>query len=115
MVYADKNMVDTVVRNLMGNSIKFSNSGSIEIKLAKIGKYCEVSISDNGIGLEEDDISKLFRIEIDPSTVGDSKEKGSGLGLILCKDFVKLNRGEIWVESEFGKGTVFTFSLPVSI
>lgn len=115
IIYADKNMTETVIRNLIGNAIKFTENGSITIKVHKKNQHCIVSITDTGIGIEEEDIPKLFRIEIDTSSIGNSKEKGSGLGLILCKNFVELNGGEIWVESELGKGTSFFFTLPSSV
>ena len=74
----------------------------------------EISISDTGTGLSEEDIKKLFRIDVHYTTIGTSSEKGTGLGLILCKEFVEINGGKIWVESELGKGSTFKFTLPKS-
>jgi len=110
---ADSNMVKTILRNLLSNSIKFTNEGgkiSIEVNSAK--GMVIYSVIDNGIGIGDNDIDKLFRIDLNPKTIGISKEKGTGLGLILCKEFVEMNAGKIWVESEFGKGSTFKFSLP---
>ena len=114
--FADVNMLKTILRNLISNSIKFtSNGGKITLN-AKIAKeMVTYSVKDNGIGIDESDIKKLFRMDINPKTIGKSEEKGTGLGLILCKEFVEINGGEIWVESEFGMGSSFLFSLPASI
>lgn len=117
MVLADKNMLDTIVRNLLSNAIKFTeNNGKITIDTSKTtnenGKpMIQVSISDTGIGIAPDDLDKLFRIDINHSTIGTSKEKGTGLGLILCREFVEKNGGKISVESQTGKGTTFHFTL----
>ena len=113
--FADANMVKTILRNLISNSIKFTFKGG-EIQLdAKVNKNkVTYSVTDDGIGIAESDIKKLFRMDVNPKTIGQSKEKGTGLGLILCKEFVEINRGEIWVKSEFGKGSSFLFSLPAT-
>lgn len=115
MAYFDKNMIDTVIRNLVSNSIKFSNtSGRIEVNLYKIEGYAIVEIKDNGVGIPENSIDKIFKIEEHLSTQGTAKETGTGLGLLLCKEFVNMNRGYIWVDSVYGEGTSFKFSLPLS-
>ena len=105
-------MIKTVIRNLVSNAIKFTNSGTIEIKTTKEEHLIITCIRDTGIGMSEEDRGKLFRIEVDPSTIGQSTEKGSGLGLILCKNFIELNEGSIWVESSPENGSVFCISLP---
>ena len=113
IAYADGNMIRTILRNLISNGIKFTYKGGkilLDAKKAK-GKII-YSISDNGIGIKSDDIEKLFRIDINPKTIGVSQEKGTGLGLILCKEFIEINDGEIWVESEYNKGSTFFFSIP---
>jgi signal transduction histidine kinase len=113
--FADANMVKTILRNLIGNSIKFTFKGGeivLETKTSK--EKVTYSVSDNGIGIDESDIKKLFRVDVNPKTIGKSKEKGTGLGLILCKEFVEINGGEIWVKSEFEKGSSFLFSLPLA-
>lgn len=111
-VFADRDMIKTVIRNLVSNAIKFTNSGTIEIKTTKEEHLIITCIRDTGIGMSEEDRGKLFRIEVDPSTIGQSTEKGSGLGLILCKNFIELNEGSIWVESSPENGSVFCISLP---
>lgn len=111
--FADGNMLKTILRNLLSNSIKFTNAGGkINLEVNSANGMVIYSVSDNGIGIGDDDIDKLFRIDVNPKTIGRSKEKGTGLGLILCKEFVEMNAGKIWVESEFGKGSTFKFSLP---
>ena len=113
--FADGNMIKTILRNLISNSIKFTNIGGKIILNAKIFKdFVTYSISDNGIGMKEGDLKKLFRIDINPKSIGSSKEKGTGLGLILCKEFIEINNGSIWAKSELGKGSTFYFSLPTS-
>lgn len=113
IAFADRNMIRTILRNLISNSIKFTNKGGKIILAAnKAKEKVTYSISDNGIGIKSSDIKKLFRIDINPKTIGASQEKGTGLGLILCKEFIEINSGEIWVESEFEKGSTFYFSIP---
>lgn len=111
--YADVNMITTVIRNLTSNAIKFTPGGKkILLSAEKIDDKIEVSVSDNGIGISEKDQEKLFRLDVQHTTLGTSNEKGTGLGLILCKEFVEKNSGEIWVESEPGKGSSFRFTIP---
>lgn len=112
-VYADENMITTVIRNLLSNSIKFSNmNGLITLRADCAEDKVEVSIIDNGVGMKKDDQEKLFRIDKHHTTQGTSNETGSGLGLILCKEFVERNGGKIWVESDLNKGSTFSFTLP---
>ncbi len=114
MVCIDGNMITTVIRNLLSNALKFTpEGGSIKISSEISDEMINVSITDSGIGMSKDDLDKLFRIDVHHTTIGTSAEKGTGLGLILCKEFVEKNNGKIWVDSELGKGTSFTFSLPV--
>jgi signal transduction histidine kinase len=113
--YADKNMVSTVIRNLMTNAVKFTSSGGeIKISAEKIKSMVQVTISDTGMGISEENINKLFRINTFYRTLGTDKEKGTGLGLILCQEFIEKLDGKIWVESELGKGSKFIFTLPES-
>lgn len=113
-VYADYQMVDTVIRNLIANALKFTRpGGQVTISAAKTGHYVEVKVRDTGVGIPETDIGKLFKIEVHHSTAGTAREKGTGLGLILCKELIELNRGQIWIDSELGQGTTVTFTLPV--
>ncbi|MDA3953025.1 MAG: HAMP domain-containing sensor histidine kinase [Bacteroidales bacterium] len=112
-VFADKNMLDVVIRNLISNAIKFVYpGGEIQANCFTSENNIVVEISDTGIGIDEDDLKNLFKIDETKSTSGTSNETGSGLGLLLCKDFIMKCEGEIWVNSELGKGSVFSFSIP---
>jgi len=112
LVIADKEMISAVLRNLISNAIKFTNpNGKITISLEKKQNKLIVSISDTGVGLSKESIENLFKISDNYSTPGTQNEKGTGLGLILCNEFIHKNNGKIWVESEVGIGTTFFFSL----
>jgi len=112
-VYADLNMVKTILRNLISNGIKFSNpGGEIVVRANNIENEVEISVTDEGIGIKKDALEKIFNKESNYTTTGTKGEKGSGLGMDLCIDFVEKQRGRIWAESEPGKGTTFTFTLP---
>ncbi len=116
MVYADKDMVSTVLRNLIFNAVKFSPKGSlIRIRAISTGATVQIDVIDEGVGIPADLIEKLFRVDNDITTQGTEGETGSGLGLVLCHEFVEKNDGKIWVESEPGKGSVFSFTLPSAI
>jgi len=111
--YADKNMVDAILRNLISNALKFTHpDGEVSISAVQDEKYVTVTVSDTGIGMREEYLSRLFRIDSMRHRSGTAGEKGTGLGLILCKEFVERNNGKIWGESEFGKGSSFKFTLP---
>lgn len=112
-VFADKAMIDTLLRNLISNAIKFTNpGGSIVVSAEQKQDELMVTVSDNGVGIDADAISKLFRIEESYSTKGTQNEQGTGLGLILCKEFIEKHGGKIWAESEVGKGSKFCFTIP---
>ena len=114
-VYADSDMLITIIRNLINNAIKFTMSnGKIEISAKRKDNFINVSVSDNGIGISSKNLKKLFKIDSDFKIKGTANESGTGLGLILCNEFIKLNNGEIFVESEEGKGSIFTFTLPIA-
>ncbi|TLP70680.1 PAS domain S-box protein [Maribacter sp. ACAM166] len=114
-VFADLNMIKTVLRNLISNAIKFTTSkGKINVYPVQYDKFVEIAVSDNGVGMNEETQNKLFNLETNKTTLGTAKEKGSGLGLILCKEFVEKHGGKIWVESELGKGSKFKFTLPLN-
>lgn len=110
---ADKNMLTTILRNLVSNSIKFTPSkGSIDIiALERLDNF-EFIVKDNGIGLKEENKKTLFKQEVKKSTPGTNNEKGTGLGLLLCKEFIEKHKGEIWVNSKPGKGSEFIFTIP---
>jgi signal transduction histidine kinase len=114
-VSAHKNSINTVVRNLISNAIKFTPEGgliSIDVKMNH--EMAVVSVADTGVGMEPEVVAKLFRIDAKHSTKGTADEKGTGLGLILCKEFVEKNGGKLWVESEVGKGSKFSFTVPLA-
>lgn len=115
IVYVDEKMIDTVIRNLLTNAIKFTNAGG-EIKM-----YCTKNeyiltfyIQDNGIGMTAEDLTRILKIEEDTSTIGNSADKGTGLGLILCKELVEKNNGKIFVQSELTKGSTFILELALN-
>lgn len=114
-VFADSNMLKSILRNLISNAIKFTNVGG-EINLfATIEKnHVEITVSDNGIGMNQETLSELFEISKKVSSVGTNNEKGSGLGLALCNDFVKKHQGEVYAKSTIGKGSDFIFTLPLN-
>ncbi len=115
-VYADKEMLKTVIRNLLSNAVKFTFPGGkilISVKYATVN-LIEISVQDNGIGITAEQIDKIFRIDESTSTPGTDNESGTGLGLILCKEFTEKNGGEITVSGTPGKGSTFTVTVPVS-
>jgi signal transduction histidine kinase len=113
-VYADLNMLNTILRNLISNAIKFTQiGGKIEIGSSDYDdKQMVIWIKDNGVGMQQADIDKLFKIEIHHTTHGTNEEVGTGLGLILCSEFVQKHNGKIWVESIYGQGSTFFFTMP---
>jgi signal transduction histidine kinase len=112
-VSADLQMVRTILRNLIGNAIKFTKpSGEITIKASENNQFVEIAVKDNGIGISAESQRDLFKIETVHSTMGTNNEKGTGLGLLLCKEFVEIHGGNIWIESEPCKGSEFKFTLP---
>jgi signal transduction histidine kinase len=112
-VAADIQMVKTILRNLISNAIKFTNiNGEVIINATEIKQFVEVEVKDNGIGISAENQKKLFQIDSFHSTPGTHDEKGIGLGLLLCKEFVELHGGNILIESETGKGSRFAFTLP---
>lgn len=112
-IFADKNMIDSILRNLISNAIKFSHKGAkIRIAATESDHEIHISVSDDGVGMSPENLSSIFKIDKHTITLGTENEQGTGLGLILCKDFITRHNGKIWVESTPGKGSVFTFSLP---
>ena len=113
VVFADQHMVEAILRNLVQNAIKFTPAeGWIHIRSKRVGKYEEISVSDSGIGITQENLGKIFCLEQHYSAPDLNGEKGTGLGLILCKDFVELNGGTIDVHSMPDEGTEFRFKLP---
>jgi len=113
MVFADKNMLKTVLRNLISNAIKYTApDGLVTVEVAQRDITVEIIIRDNGVGIEPSMLEQIFRLDKAHTTRGTANEIGSGLGLILCKEFVEKNGGTLQVESERGKGSTFRFTLP---
>lgn len=114
-IYADPNMINTVLRNLITNAIKFTHeNGLVRVKCISEGDYCRISVCDNGVGMSEEHSKSLFQLEGNVSTVGTHQESGTGLGLILCREFVERHTGRIWVESKIGEGSKFHFTIPIA-
>lgn len=112
---ADENMLKIVIRNLLSNAIKFTNPGGhIDITTEQTASYLTVTISDNGVGIAPERVNNLFEISQRITTSGTANEKGTGLGLLLCKEFVEKHGGNIWVESVIGNGSHFKFTLPIT-
>lgn len=113
-VFADRESIKTILRNLLSNAIKFTpKGGSLEILLKSSEKgFLTIGITDNGIGMPEEILANLFNIQFKVSRPGTENEPSTGLGLILCKELIEKHGGELWAESEVGKGTTFWFSLP---
>lgn len=112
--FADKNMIEIVLRNLISNALKFTPAnGEIEIYSIVNEQFIEVAISDNGIGISDEEKEQLFSLNLNTTKFGTQNETGTGLGLILCKDFIERNQGEIWVEEKSQKGATFKFTLPI--
>ena len=113
-IHADQDMLKTVLRNFISNAIKFSNNGSsIEVFVTRQDKFAKISVQDHGMGISEENQSKLFKTETNYTTYGTANEEGSGLGLLLCKDFAVKNGGDISLESKEGVGSIFSILLPI--
>ena len=111
-VWGDINQLKLIFRNLLNNAIKFNQpGGTVRISLKESSEHVDISVSDSGVGIDGVDLGKLFNAETHFTRLGTRKEKGSGLGLLLTKEFVECNGGTITVTSELGKGSTFTFSL----
>jgi signal transduction histidine kinase len=116
MIYADKNMLKTIMQNLISNAVKFTNpDGIIRIHAIQYADRVEINVSDTGIGISKKMTERLFEIETNVPTSGTFNEPGSGLGLIICREFVEKHGGKIWVESKKGKGSNFKFNFPVKL
>jgi signal transduction histidine kinase len=114
-ILADEDMIKVVLRNLVSNGIKFTNSGGeINIITEQTPSFLTVTVSDNGVGIKPESLINLFDISKKVTTAGTSNEKGTGLGLMLCKEFIERHGGKIWVESVSGKGSDFKFTIPLA-
>ena len=111
-IYADKDKIFQVLTNLIGNAVKFTEKGSVEVSVVQEENYIEVAVVDTGRGMSKDDVGNLFTKFKQFGIALQGLEKGAGLGLCISKDIVELHKGEIWVESELGKGSKFIFTLP---
>jgi len=112
-VHADNNMLNTIIRNLISNALKFTPEGGIvTISTQQHETSVELSVSDTGIGIGPEDLAKLFRIDMKFKRPGTAREEGTGLGLLLCKEFIERHGGRISIKSEVGKGTTITCTLP---
>jgi signal transduction histidine kinase len=110
----DQNMIYLLLRNLVYNAIKFTNKGGkIEVGFTIIDNLIEIFVADDGVGISEKAMAKLFRIDNQSTTLGTASEKGTGLGLMLCKEMVEKNGGSVRVSSKLGVGTIFYFCLPI--
>lgn len=115
-VYCDSEMIKTVLRNLISNGIKFTNrEGRINVDLIKIQGFWKITVSDNGIGMEADKTKSLFKIDSINTSRGTENEQGTGLGLIICKEFIEKHKGIITIESEIDAGTSISFTLPIVV
>jgi len=114
IAYCDHNMISSVIRNFLTNALKFTpRSGHVTIRASKSNNVWVVEVIDTGIGLTEEEIGKLFKIDVHHTTPGTDNEKGTGLGLILCQEFIIKNGGKLNIESEKFKGSTFSFTLPI--
>jgi len=114
-VYADKQLIATVIRNFISNALKFSDEGdTVEVRLCRDENYWHLSVEDEGMGMSEKNIQRLFHNRKHPQKEGTQNEKGSGIGLRLCKELAERHGGQISVESELGKGSIFTLAIPAN-
>ena len=116
-VLADPNMLHTILRNLLSNALKFTRAGGNVMVSAKSDhhSWIEISIHDTGIGMTQEHVNNLFKIDVDTKRQGTQGEQSTGLGLMLCKEFVEINKGRIWVKSKVGIGSTFYFTLPCAL
>jgi signal transduction histidine kinase len=112
-IWADPNQIDIIIRNLLSNALKFTpNNGQIIIGAIQKLKNCEIYVKDNGLGMSEETMDRIFQKDSTHTTYGTNYEKGTGLGLSLCKEMVEKNQGDIWAHSALGKGSSFYFTIP---
>ncbi|MBI5010350.1 MAG: HAMP domain-containing histidine kinase, partial [Bacteroidia bacterium] len=115
-IYGDRNMLQAVLRNLVSNALKFTHSGGrIKVNAIEVDNQTMISVIDNGIGMSHDLLLRMFHIDEKSNRPGTEGEISTGLGLLLCKEFIEKHNGQIWVESEEGKGSSFHFSVPMNV
>jgi signal transduction histidine kinase len=115
-IFADQNILQSVIRNFLSNAVKFTpRNGSVKIDARQDSNNTVISIADNGIGMSAKMIENIFKIDLKTNRIGTEDEPSTGLGLILCKEFVEKHNGKIWIESEVNQGSTFHFSLPHAI
>jgi signal transduction histidine kinase len=113
-ITADRNLLSTILRNLINNAVKFTpNGGQVRVFCEQNKSEITISVEDTGIGMSEKQLDNLFRLSDNVTMPGTSEEKGTGLGLILCREFVDMHKGKIWATSEPKKGSIFSFTLPI--
>jgi len=114
-VIADNNMLNSILQNLISNALKFTHEhGLVEVNASLVNDKAVICVKDSGIGIPEENLKKIFRVDKNISTLGTAKEKGTGLGLVLCKELVEKNNGSITAVSVLGEGTTFTVTLPAA-
>jgi signal transduction histidine kinase len=111
-LFADESVINLVLRNFISNAIKFTDNGAITISAKENGNNVEVSVTDSGVGMTPKEVSNLFSWENKHSTVGTRSEKGAGVGLLICREFIENSGGRLYCSSQKGEGTVFSFYLP---
>lgn len=115
-VFADENMISSIIRNLVSNAIKFTNQeGKVELLLKQLDGFYEIAVKDSGVGIEKQLMDNMFKLDKTTSTKGTSGEKGTGLGLLLCKEFVEKHGGDLRVETIKGAGSCFYFTIPDNV
>ena len=113
LVFTDYTSVSTVLHNLLVNALWYTqDGGTVSVSAKKLNRFVQVTVVDSGIGIQPEDVPKLFRIDQKFQRSGTAGEHGTGLGLVLCKDLVEIGGGELWVESSVGRGSSFTFTMP---
>ncbi|MBN1416103.1 MAG: hypothetical protein JW973_13460 [Bacteroidales bacterium] len=112
-VFGDSEMINSVIRNLISNAVKYTpGNKTVEVDFKEQPGLCEVLVKDQGVGISHENMQKLFRIDVKYKTTGTAGEAGTGLGLVLCREFVEKNGGKIWCESQENVGTIFHFTIP---
>lgn len=115
-IYADRNLLSTILRNLISNAVKYTlNGGQVRVFCEQNSNEISISVEDTGIGMSEKQLDNLFRLDSNVTMPGTSEEKGTGLGLILCREFVDLHQGKIWASSKPKEGSIFSFTLPLKV